>query len=173
MDAMRIILVLAAAALSACVVFPTSRTYYEPNPDDGEPTPSQSCGYHRAADDGLTRKVEGLALSVFPRLDADEPLQISFLIGKTAKSVTVDAARVELRAGATTVAPVTIKENEPGPYFSKSITLTFPSSPDTLENIAVAFRAGFLKIGGIEINLAPFRFRKVTKGDLYYGSINC
>lgn len=171
---MRIIVVLTAVfAISACVVFPTSRTYYEPNPEDGEPTPSESCGYHRAANDGLERHVEGVTISVFPYLEDDKPLRISFLISRTARSLAVDTTQTELIAGAVIVAPDTTEENEPGPYFSKSITLTFASAADAPPNIALTFKPGFLKVDGTDIALAPFRFRKVTKSDIYYGSINC
>lgn len=35
------------------------------------------------------------------------------------------------------------------------------------------FLPGFLKLDGKDIEIAPFRFRWVTKSDVYYGSINC
>jgi hypothetical protein len=167
--AMKITVVaLSTIAVSACVAFPTSRTYYEPNPEDGKLSRSVGCTWHRTAKDSLKRHVEGLTISVHPYLADDESLRIRLWIEETHKSVVIDAARAELRVGTTAVAPATIGLYSPGPVY-----LHFPASLGTPDSITLAFRPGFLRVDGIDVSLAPFRFRKVTKVDIYYSAINC
>jgi len=160
--------------LVGCVVAPVSRTYYEPNPADGIPSRSASCGYHRAAEDQLKREIEGITLSVLPRYKEGQPLAVYVLLGRTSKTVELDPKKFEVRFGAAAVGehPATTTVKDAGPYFLKSIAYDFSPSL-AAEDIAVTFLPGFIKLDGKEIPVAPFRFRKVTKLDVYYGSINC
>jgi hypothetical protein len=160
--------------LVGCVVAPVNRTYFEPNPADGTPTRSASCGYHRAAEDQLKRDIEGITLSVLPRYKEGQPLAVYVLLGRTSKTVELDPKKFEVRFGSAAVGehPATTNVKDAGPYFFKSIDYVFPPSL-VADDIAVIFLPGFIKLDGREVAVAPFRFRKVIKLDVYYGSINC
>src|SRR6266568_953100 len=135
--------------LSGCVVAPVSRTYYEPNPADGTPSRSASCGYHRAAEDMLKRDIEGITVSVVPQSKNSQPPSVYVLIGQTSKAVELDPNRFEVRYGIAAVAdrPATLTMKNAGPYFLKSINYIFAQfSPS--DDIAVVFLPGFIKIDG-------------------------
>jgi hypothetical protein len=161
-------------ALVGCVVMPMNRTYYEPNPADGIPIRSASCGWNATALDAIKRDVGGITISVFPTYDAKRPLRVSVLLGRTSKTADLDPEKVEIRFGdnATAVRPEITSMRDAGPYFFKSIDYGFPSSLDANE-IVITFLPSFIKLDGRDIGTTQFRFRRVTKSDVYYGSINC
>ena len=161
--------------LAGCVVVPLNRTYFEPNPDDGTPTRSASCGYHRAANDGLERDVSGVTLLVFPKYKEGDSLRVYILLRRSAKAVGLDPDKVELRVGNSVpaVRPISVEAKDAGPYFFKSITYTFTSSAGEAEDISMVLLPGFITVDGVAVTPVPFRFKKVTKMDVYYGSINC
>src|SRR5689334_2291515 len=66
---MRMLLTL-VAILGGCAIYPTSRTFYEPEAADGKPRNRVSCGYIRTRD-VVTRVVEGIEISIAP---ADEEI---------------------------------------------------------------------------------------------------
>lgn len=168
--------IISAVLVSACVVLPVNRTYYEPNPADGKLVRSTSCGWHRTANDTLERYIDGTntTISVLPRYEEEKPLLVHLLI-RGSSGVELNAERVELRVGSSksAVQPRKVEVSDARPYFYKSIELTFPPSVSAEEEIAVVLLPGFLTVDGIRMVTTPFRFRKVTKGDVYYGSINC
>jgi hypothetical protein len=160
--------------LAGCVAMPMNRTYYEPNPADGIPIRSSSCGWHATALDALERDIEGIVISVFPRYEKGKPLSIYVLLGKTTKSVDTNFEMIELRAGnnATSVRPITTTTKSAGPYYFMSANYVFPSSFDA-DEMSLTFLPGFIKLDGRDIVVAPFRFKRTTKSDFYYNSINC
>lgn len=162
------------ALLAGCVAMPMDRTYYEPNPADGTPIRSSSCGWNSTALDALKRDIGRIEISVFPRYEKGKPLGIYILLGKTLKSVDANYEMIEVRSsdGATSVRPVTTNSKSAGPYFFMSINYAFPSSFDA-DDISLVFLPGFIKLDGKDIDVAPFRFRRITRSDFYYNSINC
>lgn len=160
--------------LAGCVAMPMNRTYYEPNPADGTPIRSSSCGWNATALDALERDIGGIVISVFPRYEKGKPLSIYMLLGKTTKSVDTNFGMIELRSGDGTAPahPVTTNAKPAGPYFYMSINYVFPSSFDA-DEISLTFLPGFIKLDGRDIVVAPFRFKRTTKSDFYYNSINC
>ena len=157
-----------------CMVIPMNRTYYEPNSADGKPIQSASCGWNATALDAIERDVDGITLSVYPKYDTGHPFRVYVLLGRTSKAVDIDPDKLEVRFsdGATGVRPSTSSVEDAGPYAFKSIDYVFPSSLDANE-IAITFLAGFIKLDGKDTETMQFRFRRVTKSDVYYGSINC
>lgn len=162
------------ALLAGCVAMPMNRTYYEPNPADGTPIRSSSCGWNATALDALERDIGGIVISVYPRYEKGKPLSIYVLLGKTTKSVDTNFEMIELRAedSAASVRPITTNTKTAGPYYFMSANYVFPSSFDA-DEISLTFLPGFIKLDGESIDIAPFRFRRITKSDFYYNSINC
>lgn len=161
--------------LSGCVLAPVSRTYFEPNVEDGEARASQSCGYHRAAKDALDRKIDEVTLSVLPHYEKDQPLRIYVHLSRTQRTIEVDPNKIEVRVDTsdTAFSPEKVEARDGGPYFFKSIAFTFPSGTAQAQEISIVFLPGFLTLDGVTTAHRPFRFRKVTKFDIYYSSINC
>ena len=160
--------------LVGCVVVPMSRTYYEPNSADGTPIRSASCGWNATALDGLKREIDGTAISIFPKYEKGVPLRIVVLIGRPTRSTELAPEQMELRAtdAKTGVRSVTTDTKAAGPYFYRSISYSFPPEFDA-DEFEVTFLTGFIKIDGREIDVSPFRFKRTTKTDVYFGSINC
>jgi hypothetical protein len=161
-------------ALAGCVVAPMTRTYYEPNPADGKPIRSTSCGWNATALDALQRDLKEIAVSVFPKYEKGRPFRVHVLLGRTSSSMELDPRKLELRTSSENakIPPDTTNAKAAGPYFSRSIDYTFPASFDA-DEIVVTFLPGFIKLDGKEIDISPFRFKRATKSDVYYGSINC
>ena len=162
------------AAISGCVVVPMNRTYYDPNPADGTPIQSASCGWNATAKDALKREIAGVGLSVFPTYAPGTPFKLFVLLQRSGQSVEVLAETAELKVGSEPLShrATSVKVREAGPYFYKSIEYQFPVV-DSAQEIAVLFPTGFLKIDGRTPEILPFRFSRVTRSDVYYGSINC
>lgn len=132
--------------LVGCVVVPMTRTYYEPNPADGTPIRSSSCGWHATALDALKKDLDGTAISVFPRYEKGSPFGLYVLLGRTSRSVELDPEKMELRTpdGKVGVRAATTDTKAAGPYFFRSINYLFPPSYDA-DEIAVTFLPGFIK----------------------------
>jgi hypothetical protein len=165
--------------LLGCVVYPTQRTYFEPNAMDGIPTPSQSCGYNTAKNDALVREVDGVLVQVSPHLDEGKPFSVTVMFQATS-TVELSPDRYELRSvtSGMTFLPVsqkinTYKPDRTHPYYSSWLTLQFQPMPEQLNEISIIFPTGSVSINGQTVELVPFRFNKTTKSDIYYGSINC
>lgn len=170
---------LGTLGLLGCVVYPTQRTYFEPNAMDGIPTPSQGCGYHNAKNDALVREVEGLHVQVSPLLDEGKPVSVIILFEATS-TVGLSPDRYELRSvtSGMTFLPVSQKINtytpdRNRPYYSSWVTLQFQPMPEQLNEISIVFPTGSVSINGRAVEIVPFRFNKKTKNDIYYNSINC
>ena len=162
------------SALVGCVVAPLNRTYYEPNPADGIPIRSASCGWNTTALDAIKKDVDGITISVYPTYDAGHHLRFSVLLGRTPKKVDIDPEKMEFRFDdkASNAQPENSGVKNADPYYSKKIDFVLPSSVNA-NDIAITFLPGFIKLDGRDIMSTKFRFRRVTKPDVYYGSINC
>ncbi|PLK46924.1 hypothetical protein C0V76_19410 [Uliginosibacterium sp. TH139] len=83
-------------------------------------------------------------------------------------SVTKGATSVSSSSKVTTYSPTRTY-----PYYSRWLTLQFQIVPEDLNEIEIVFPAGTVSLEGEVIELAPFRFHKTTKSDIYYSSFNC
>lgn len=175
-----LVLCLVAIFASGCAVYPTSRTYFEPNPSDGIPAPSMSCGYHAAKNDSLAREIGGVKIKVTPYYKEGKELQIIVLLQGQEDRIKIDPKKILLEALSIEepVSPTAIKQTiqEPRnnwPYYMKWNYLTYPLLSESLDTVSVVFQAGSVKLDNEPLKLKNFRFKKTTKSDIYYGSINC
>ncbi len=166
--------------VSGCALYPTTRTYFEPNPEDGSLQPSSSCGYHAAKNDSLVREVDNFELHVTPHYKEGEKLKLTVLVQSKENNVTINANKIRLSSSNQEHAslPVEVKENtyEPRsnwPYYMKWNHMTYPPLSESLESITITFDTGSIVLDGKPLKIKPFRFNKTTKKDIYYSSINC
>ncbi len=68
--------------LAGCVAYPVTRTYYEPNPNDGDLTATSGCGYHTTKNDSLERIIDGVTIHVMPEYVDGENLKVTISIKK-------------------------------------------------------------------------------------------
>ncbi len=166
--------------VSGCAVYPTTRTYFEPNPEDGSLQPSMSCGYHAAKNDSLVREMDGFKIQVTPHYKEGKKFQLTVLVQSTDDHVTIDPNKIGLSSSkqGNTSLPSEVKANnyEPRsnwPYYMKWNHMTYPDLSESLESITITFHAGSITLNGRTLEIGDFRFRKTTKEDIYYASINC
>lgn len=164
-----------AVAAAGCVAAPVNRTYFEPSPADGTPTRSESCTWQRTAKDQLERKIDDLVISVAPEFNTGRPFGVYVKLSRTAQVLHLDPSRVELHVTGfeSVLRPLKADARDAPPYFYKTISYQFQALPTGAQEIAVTFLPGFLQANDQNVELSPFRFRKTTKLDMYYGSINC
>jgi len=165
---------------TGCALYPTSRTYFEPNQSDGELAPSMGCGYHAAKHDSLIRKLGEVTINVTPYYKEGEELQVIVLFQEREDSVVVNPEHIEVKSSSAQnpIPPSTIKQaNQPPrsnwPYYMKWNYLTYPLLSESLDEISVIFNHESVLVNNEEITLKKFRFKKTTKSDIYYASINC
>jgi len=175
-----IILLSVVLTSTGCALYPTSRTYFEPNPSDGELAPSMGCGYHAGKYDSLVRKLGEVTLNVTPYYKEGEELQVIVLVQEREDSVVVNPEHIEVKSSYTmnSIPPSTTKQTiQPPrsnwPYYMKWNYLTFPLLSESLDEISVVFNQGSVLVDNEAIMLKKFRFKKTTKSDIYYASINC
>ena len=162
-----------------CVVFPTTRTYFEPNPEDGTPVPSSSCGYHRASKDSLSRDIQGIHVQVTPIYEKRKPLSAMILFRYVDGHVDVRPSEFQLRVlpNDTVITPaetkVTYYERDNTHPYRKWVYLNYAMAGDDVAGLSFLFPEGTVSRNGDTVKLARFRFEKTTKSDIYYGSINC
>ncbi len=94
--------------------------------------------------------------------------------------IVVTADQFELRSSNDGLShkPVDIKTNlytpdKSPPYYSRWVHLKFLPLSEQLDQITFVFPQGSVLVNGHAVELAPFRFRKVERQDVYYASINC
>jgi hypothetical protein len=168
-------LLLALAAIQvSCIVLPVSRTYFEPNPADGEPIRSSSCGYHLTANDALRRDIQGVQIEVFPSFtDAAFVLHITIPSSGRRAKLSLDKIVVITSPKNEVVKSIRFERPYPGGYYEQIATIYFPALPNDVTEIAIVALSGFITIDGAALELKPFRFKKTEKMDVFYGSINC
>jgi len=164
--------------LSACVVFPVTRTYFEPNAADGSPTPSRSCGYYRTAKDGLEREVDGIVIGVHPTYLKDEDLLITVSFHYEKGDVSLDPDEISMSTDSGhTYRPkhweVEIYAKDKSHSYRKWLFLEYPVISSELDNLNVNFSSSAVLLDQKALGIGPFRFKKITKSDVFYGSVNC
>lgn len=165
---------------SGCALYPTSRTYFEPNPSDGEPAPSMSCGYHAAKNDSLVREVGKVTIKVTPQYNEGEELKLVVLFQEREDSVVVNPEHIVLKSSSAekSISPSYIKQSYQAPrnnwpYYMKWNYLRYPVLAESLESISIVFNPGSVMVDSEAMELRQFQFKKTTKSDVYYASINC
>lgn len=161
--------------LSACAVFPTTRTYFKPMNanNDSELAKSQSCGYHKAKFDGLKKTVGSTEVSIFPRLVEGEMLSAvifseSSLFGR---EVSADALNITVSGSDETLKPSLVsfiarRTNDAGDKEMVWYKVEFSISVDDIDTLRFNYE---IKQG----TDTKFEFKRVEQSDIYYASINC
>ena len=167
-----------AMAIVSCVAFPGTREYFEPNPEDGTPTSFGVCGYHRA--DSLAREMPGLYVLASPQIVQGKGLGLVLFFSYQGGTIAVDASRIELKVmpSGSTSKGRSVDTQVSSPYAGRpetltTVTLGFGMDADGAQSVEFVFRSGSVLRSGSAVELAPFRFTKVTKSDFYVNSINC
>ncbi|MBT1065197.1 hypothetical protein KJY73_16525 [Bowmanella sp. Y26] len=166
--------------LTGCAVYPTSRTYFEPNPEDGTPRSSSSCGYNAAKNDSLLREYENFELSVTPHYKEGEDLQVTVLVQSKEKNVIINTSKIELFSSLNEGVVLALEANktyyEPRsnwPYHMEWHHIIYPAKSESLNSFSIIFNSGSILLNGQAIEIKEFRFNKTKKNDIYYASINC
>lgn len=172
-------------AISGCAVYPVSRTFYQVDPADGTPKNRNSCGYTNTKD-SAERLVQGVEIFISPGEKdmsdtPDERLSttISFSFPDGEVDVIVDPTKIIMEVDGEVLKPETLSATDritrrsKGLYEWKRVMLIYPAPSGQKDNVKFVFQQGALKINGQIVPVAPFRFSRVTKSDIYYGSINC
>lgn len=173
-----IAVVLASLLLISCVA-PLSHTYFVPNPDDGKPVRSSSCGFLKNNEDSLERKLGDINITVTPYYPSDGKLSVTFFLRYPSPDISFNPEKVAVYETTKGVAlePINTRESSYGPDrthpYTLSVTLSFSATASEIDSLTVSPRQGALLISGREIILKPFRFKQGTSTDFYYASINC
>jgi hypothetical protein len=170
--------------LSGCVVVPASRTFYEPNPADGRAIARRSCGYQKFHD-ALERQVDGALLIVSPGSD-EEPktpgatLVVSMEVQSNHGEAELHAEFIQLRQGVGGPASHgrVIEQIVGGPvpgqsHQSRTVLLEFAIDPAGDPNIEIDVGGEAVAIRGHLVQVAPFRFTRVTRRDVLMSSFYC
>lgn len=167
--------------LSACVAYPTTRTYFKPDLNDGQLTPSMGCGYHTTRDDAIIKTLGDATLTVMPEYVSGEKLKITLLVRSKSKAdvnaLLPDGIFVSLSNTSSEIYPaklsVTEQESAAGEHFSQWHVLVFPLSVDEIETFKLTIPWSNSSDPSSEDGLLNFNFEKVEVADFYYNSINC
>jgi hypothetical protein len=180
--------------VTSCVLYPTSRTFYEVDPADATPQSRDACGYSR--NDSAVRFVQGIeigitvgAIRIQENPDPVLDVGVSFSFPEELTGIAVDPKKVWINVGGDLLQPSSVESRESHnlridpqgarfdfkrkPYIWMFNELVYPPPSGLQDNLTFVFQSGALQIDGDDVYVAPFRFYKVTKSDLYYGSINC
>jgi len=178
MKPLRTIALTASLFLSGCVA-PIPHTYFVPNPSDGKPVRSSSCGYLKNNENSLQRQFGDLKITVSPDYPSDKRLYVNFFLTYPSKDITFNPEKVEVRETTKDLVLhlVDTRVSSYGPDrthpYTLSVTLYFSLTAADIDSLRVALGKDALYVGGQEISLEPFRFKQNTSTDLYYASINC
>ena len=91
-----VLCVLATVALTGCVA-PLAHTYLVPNPMDGKPMQSSSCGFLTNNENSLQRKYGDLSVSVTPGYDSNGHLFVTIFVLYPSNDVSFDGNKIAVR----------------------------------------------------------------------------
>jgi hypothetical protein len=173
----RLTLLLAVVLLpSACVTYPATRTYYQPDAADGTLRPSSRCGYSRSANDTLERVLDEVEFYIRPIEDAAGDrvvIQVAIVARGRQFTLAPEALALRVNGSEQTLQAVAVTEQESGPVFDRLLTLAYPVAADSAAELAVQASAGYLVVAGKPQSATQYRFRRVTLKDWYYAGVNC
>ncbi|MCG8092057.1 MAG: hypothetical protein JAZ17_00255 [Candidatus Thiodiazotropha endolucinida] len=177
---LQVTLLFVVVVATGCAVYPTTRTYFEPNANDGKPSPSMSCGYHRAKNDSLSRETKDFYIQVTPFYNESNDVHVSVHIRSERNNIAIDPNLIALKdihsGNLTYPSSTKITRQKPRgnwPYYDNFVYLMYPIKSDSVESISVMFMQQSILINGNAKGIEQFRYNKTTKSDIYYGSINC
>ncbi|MFD2176069.1 hypothetical protein [Veronia pacifica] len=166
-----------AILLSGCVVYPSSRTYLAPNPDDGTLSRSQGCGYQKTKLDTLSRKTKDYYLEVKPNNSNEHSFYVHVYVQSEKDIISLNASKVVILVNGKPQEPehFTVDKRQPrrgSEYYSAFINIFYPTNFDSIQTLSVEFGES-MKLNGSPEEQTPFRFEKQTVSDFYMASINC
>lgn len=166
--------------LSGCVAYPTTRTYFKPDLNDGQLTPSMGCGYHTTRYDAIEKILGDVSITVMPEYVSGENLKITLLIRtkSQANALVPNNVFVRLSTSSSQMYPshISVTEQEPSgsiDHFSQWYMLVFPVLVDEIEAFELTIPLSNSSDPSPEDSLLNFNFEKVEVADFYYNSINC
>ena len=178
MKIITVFIAIASFLLASCAA-PISHTYFTPNPNDGKPVASSSCGFLKNNKNALERKLGDLSITVAPQYLSDGKLVVNLSFRQPSPVLSLNPEKVIVRDTTKEVPldPIDIKVSSYGPDrthpYTLWVALFFSQTAQDINALAVYFHEGALTINGRKIALEPFRFKQETSTDLYYASINC
>lgn len=172
---------IAALQLAGCVVYPTSRTFYEPTATEGSLRNQTGCGYIRTRDT-VERRIGDLTLAVMVGSEKEPDarhatLEVTLILAGREGSwrfnpeylmLVLTTPPTSLRPSSATHYPSQV----PRSHWIRS-TLIYPEPAGLVDQVELRFEPGALALRGNAIDLAPLHFNRVKKSDFYFGSINC
>ncbi|RTR38891.1 hypothetical protein EKG38_12100 [Shewanella canadensis] len=166
--------------LSGCVAYPTTRTYFKPDLNDGQLTPSMGCGYHTTRNDAVEKILGAATLTVMPEYVSGANLKITLLVRAKSKAdallpdnVFVSSSNFSSKLYPVDITVIEQESSEANDHFSQWYTLTFPVSVDGIEEFELTIPWNNSSTAKEEDGLLNFSFEKVELADFYYNSINC
>lgn len=158
-----------------CVVYPTKRSYYQPIPFENQTkVKSQSCGYHKAAEDGLMSVWPQNEVRIYPDNDFTSPLSFMVVVDGLSDQQQWHQFDFELKdaqgtlwqPSTTTLSHIMSEDAS----FKVWINVEF-SIQQQIENPALQNIEFKLQKDEKLIESYHFEFKQVS--DIYYSSINC
>ena len=166
-----------AGLLGSCVVYPTSRTFYEPTTGEGSLRNQTGCGFLHTRDT-VERKVNGVRVAVLVGAEREgaerhPDLYVTLTIEGPVDSWDIKTTAVLLVPEGFNVELAPDLATDFGDANFTRWTLHYADPAGKAERLEIRFGAGALVIRGAAVELAPLHFRRVNKSDAYMGSINC
>jgi hypothetical protein len=174
---------IATIQLGGCVVYPASRTFYEPTAAEGALRNQTSCGYlHKH--DTVERRIGDmiLAITVGSEKEPDArhaTLKVTLVLEGQAGSwnLMTEGVRPVVNASPETLRPSSSTlRSGPGSATNQQFirwTLTYPEPAGLADKVELDSEPGALTERGKAIDVGPLHFNRVKKADIYFGSINC
>jgi hypothetical protein len=180
---------LVAFLQSSCVYYPTVRTFYQPNSDDGKIL-STGCDY-LTTHNTIERQINGATVTISLG-DSDlatthaETVDVHIRAIYEGADISIDPALVSVSADGVgleihgfLLSPIVTKiergyQKKAGRVWqSISVDIRYPSPAGRYEALSLKFGSGAIRLSGEVQDVPPFRFSRVTKHDVLYRSINC
>jgi hypothetical protein len=175
----------AAVSLCSCVLYPTTRTFYEPNGDDGTIVHG-GCEY-LTTHNTIERRIGGAYVTMSVG-DDNEPakrpdfLDVHVTVSVKGGGAIIDPAQILVvseadgsevsgvvipSAAAQLGLRVQVKSDTTG------VTIRYPAPAGHLDTLSVKLKRGALRLNDQALDGWSVRFRHVKKHDTFYGSMNC
>jgi hypothetical protein len=170
--------------LVGCVMYPTSRVFYEPTASEGTLRNQTACGYLHTRDT-VERTLGDVRIAVTvgaAKVPDNRQPTVEVVVeveGPTTDSVNLRTERVllVLAAPLATLHPSDLSSvSGQGSSSNRQFVrwkLTYPDPAGLSDKVEVSFEPGALFVHGRAIDVGPLHFNRVKRSDVYFGSINC
>ncbi|WP_260260297.1 hypothetical protein [Vibrio intestinalis] len=158
-----------------CVVYPTTRSYYQPIPFENQTkVKSQSCGYHKAAEDGLMSVWRQNEVRIYPNNDVTSPVSFTVVVDGLSNQQQWHEFGFELKdargklwqPSSVTLSHIRQEEGALRAWINVEFSLSQQPENATLQNIEFMLQKD-------EKPIESYRFEFKQVSDIYYSSINC